>query len=353
MSIEFINISKKYGKFWALKDINLKLQKGKINILIGTSGSGKTTLLKLINRLIDRDSGEILINNKKINDIDVIELRKSMGYVVQEIGLFPHYTVYENIAVVPKLLKWDEEKIKNRVCELLEMVNLDPERFMDKYPRELSGGQKQRIGVARGLASDPEIILMDEPFGAIDPINREELQNSFLEIQKKIKKTIVFVTHDIREALKLGDYITVMNKGIIEGTGKKEDIIKETKNSFIKDILGDFSYIKYLEFMNSDNKIEEIKRIENQNNVYEDKQIVYSDFSENYYFLTDREEKFVGYLKKEEFNKNMKNLKKDFIDESSNLLEALNKMIFNKETMIPVLNNKKLIGVLRFESIIE
>src|SRR6056297_365083 len=238
MSIKLKNLKKNYNDFTAVNNINLEFQNKKLSVLIGPSGCGKTTILKMINRLIERTSGDIIINGKSIEEINTIDLRRSMGYVIQEIGLFPHMTVFDNIAVVPKLLKWNENKIKNRVYELLDLVNLDPSINVKKFHAQLSGGQRQRDGVARGLAADPDILLMNEPFGAIDPINRETLQNGFLEIQEKIQKTIVFVTHDIREAIKLGDRIVILNQGNVEQEGSTLDVVKKPKNQFVREILG-------------------------------------------------------------------------------------------------------------------
>src|SRR6056297_3759642 len=188
------------------------MEAGKITMLIGPSGCGKTTTLKMINRLIDSTEGDILIDDQSIYDLDAVALRRSIGYVIQETGLFPHMNVFDNIAVVPRLLRWNEEKIKNRVEELLDLVTLNSSYTM-KYPLQLSGGESQRVGLARALAADPEILLMDEPFGAIDPINRAKLHESFISSQEKLGKTIVFVTHDINEAIKLGDKIAIIRDG--------------------------------------------------------------------------------------------------------------------------------------------
>ncbi len=210
--IELNNVTKKFGNMTAVNNFSLYVEKGSLTMFIGPSGCGKTTTLRMINRLTPFDEGNIIVNGTPINNIDPVELRRNIGYVIQEIGLFPHYTVFENIAIVPRLLKWEQKKIERRVEELLELVTLN-QSFTQKYPLQLSGGEKQRVGLARALAAEPEILLMDEPFGAIDPINRLKLQDSFLEIQEEIKKTVVFVTHDINEAIKLGDKIAIIDKG--------------------------------------------------------------------------------------------------------------------------------------------
>ena len=198
-----------------VSDISLTISAGETMVLLGRSGSGKTTLLRLINRMLTPTAGSVLVKGRATTEWDAIELRRSIGYVIQEAGLFPHFTVAENIALVPTLDKWDAARISARVVELLKMVGLDAEDFASRYPRELSGGQRQRVGVARALAADPEILLMDEPFGALDPVTRAELQREFEELAKRLKKTIVFVTHDLREALLLASRIVLLQNGKI------------------------------------------------------------------------------------------------------------------------------------------
>jgi len=195
-----------------LVDLSLKIRRGETLVLLGRSGSGKTTTLKLINRLLKPTGGEIRVDGRSISEWDVIRLRRSIGYVIQEVGLFPHFTIERNIGLVPKIENWPASRIKERVQELLRLVGLDPQ-IASRYPRELSGGQRQRVGVARALAADPPILLMDEPFGAIDPLTRAELQREFMELQKRLGKTVVFVTHDLREALLLGTRIALMEAG--------------------------------------------------------------------------------------------------------------------------------------------
>jgi len=237
--IRFENVSKQFDDGTvAVKSLNLTINKGEFFVLIGPSGSGKTTTLKMINRLISLSDGTIFINGKKISEYDIHELRWNIGYVLQQIALFPHMSVEENIAVVPEMKKLDKEKISNKMDELLQMVGLDPVIYRHRKPSELSGGQQQRIGVLRALAADPEIIIMDEPFSALDPISREKLQEDIVKLQKTIKKTIVFVTHDMQEALRLGDRICIMKDGEIVQVGTPNELIYHPANDFVKEFIG-------------------------------------------------------------------------------------------------------------------
>jgi len=222
--IEFKNVTKVFstGKI-GVSALDFTVQKGETLVFLGQSGSGKTTALRLINRLIEATSGSIIIDGQNIVDRDPIELRRHIGYAFQHIGLFPHMTVSENISIVPKLLEWPEKATKDRVEELLHMIGLEPGQYANLYPDSLSGGQKQRIGVARALAGDPPIVLMDEPFGALDPFMREQLQDEFIEIQSKLQKTVVFVTHDLNEATKMGSRIAILEKGKLIQTLKPQD----------------------------------------------------------------------------------------------------------------------------------
>ena len=210
--IEFRNVSYQVDSVQVLSDLNLHVAGGETLVLLGRSGSGKTTTLKLINRLVVPSSGEILVNGAPNDRVDVIQLRRGIGYVIQETGLFPHFTVERNIGLVPKIEGWSEERIRGRVGELLQLVGLGAD-LASRYPHQLSGGQRQRVGVARALAADPKILLMDEPFGALDPLTRDELQREFLLLQQRLNKTVVFVTHDLREALRLGSRIALMEAG--------------------------------------------------------------------------------------------------------------------------------------------
>ena len=233
----------------AVDSVSLTVPTGEICILIGSSGCGKTTLMRMMNRLEPITSGTIKIDGENILQKDVIDLRRHVGYAIQQIGLFPHMTVHENIATVPKLLGWDKKRIDERVDELLELVKMPAETFRGRYPRELSGGQAQRIGVLRAMATDPPLMLMDEPFGAIDPINRETLQDEFLKIQAKLKKTIVFVTHDIHEAIKMGDKVALLDAGRLIQYGTAEELLTQPKNQFVKDFVGADRALKRLDLL--------------------------------------------------------------------------------------------------------
>ncbi len=233
--IEFINVGMTYpcGNV-GLKNINLTINESEITVFIGPSGSGKTTLLKMINRLEDNTTGEVKINGKNVKEYNIHKMRWDIGYALQQVALFPHMNVEENIAIVPELKKWKKEKINARIDELLNMVGLEPEKYRKRKPSELSGGEAQRVGIARALAADPKIILMDEPFSALDPITRASLQEDVKKLQKQIHKTIVFVTHDIEEAFLLGDKICIIQDGELIQSGTKQEIISNPKNDFVK-----------------------------------------------------------------------------------------------------------------------
>ncbi|MEA3573479.1 betaine/proline/choline family ABC transporter ATP-binding protein [Peribacillus frigoritolerans] len=232
------NVSKIYkGGKKAVKNISLDIKKGEFICFIGPSGCGKTTTMKMINRLIEPSEGKILIIGENIMEKDPVELRRQIGYVIQQIGLFPHMTILENITLVPKLLKWNEQKKKERALELLQLVDMGPE-YLERYPYELSGGQQQRIGVLRALASNPPLILMDEPFGALDPITRDALQEEFKNLQRTLDKTIVFVTHDMDEAIKLADRIVILKAGEIVQVGTPDEILRNPANEFVEEFIG-------------------------------------------------------------------------------------------------------------------
>lgn len=337
----------------AVNDVDLEVQKGEICVLIGSSGCGKTTLMRMINRLIPITSGTIYIDDQNILDIDPIELRRHIGYAIQQIGLFPHMTVYDNIATVPRLLKWEKKRIDERVDELLNLVQLEPAQFRHRYPRELSGGQAQRIGVARAMATDPPVMLMDEPFGAIDPINREVLQDEFLKIQSQIKKTIVFVTHDIHEAIKMGDKIALLDAGRLVQFGTPEELLTNPKNQFVKDFVGADRALKRLDLL-------KVKDAMLKNPVHchdtDDVESVARAMREkelNFLLVNDPQDRLKGYVtlrdlydqsgKVGDFTKPMTLT----VRPEQNLKDALSKMLtFDIGIVVAVDNDGKLMGVL-------
>ncbi|MCJ7825762.1 MAG: ABC transporter ATP-binding protein [Anaerolineales bacterium] len=259
--IKFENVTKIYPGMSspAVDELSFTVPTGEICTIVGPSGCGKTTAMKMVNRLIDATGGAIFVLDERgdmsnVLEIDPIQLRRSIGYIIQQIGLFPHRTILENIGTVPQLLDWDEARIRRRAEELLEMMNM-PFEFLDRYPHELSGGQRQRIGVARGMATDPPVMLMDEPFGAVDPINRNLLQNEFLRLQQEIKKTILFVTHDIDEAIKMGDKICILNVGgHLEQFDSPANILAHPANEFVEDFVGADRALKRLNLV----RVEEV-----------------------------------------------------------------------------------------------
>ncbi len=246
------HITKRYGDHVAVDDLSFEVADGDVAVLIGPSGCGKTTTLRMINRLIEPTSGRILIDGTDATTLKPEELRRHIGYAIQSVGLFPHLTVAENIATVPKLLGWKPARIRARATELLDLVGLDPSQYAEKYPRQLSGGEAQRIGVARALAADPPVLLMDEPFGAVDPLNRDRLQVEFAKIQRELKKTVVFVTHDVDEAIRLADKIALMRLGHLEQYDSPEAVLDHPASKFVHDFVGADAALKRLARVRAD-----------------------------------------------------------------------------------------------------
>lgn len=239
VAIQFKHVQKKFDDQVVIPDLDFSVNQGEFVTILGSSGSGKTTTLKMVNGLLTPSAGEILIGGKKMKSLDLIKLRRHMGYVVQQIGLFPHMTVAENIAVVPKMLQWDQDKIKHRVNELLQLVQLAPQEYADRYPAQLSGGQQQRIGVARALATNPPYVLFDEPFGALDALTRLELQRQIKKIHESLAdKTFMFVTHNINEAFFLGQRVMIMHSGKIEQFASPQEIVTNPATPFVEKLLG-------------------------------------------------------------------------------------------------------------------
>lgn len=361
--IEIKNIVKTAGEKVILDDISLTIESGSFVVLIGPSGCGKTTTLKLLNKLIEPTSGEIYIDGKPISKEDPIKLRRNIGYVIQNIGLFPHLTIKENIELIPKL-KGDksEEEISETTERLVKMVGLDPDEFLYKYPTELSGGQQQRIGVIRAIATDADIILMDEPFSALDPITRTQLQEWLYELQQELKKTIIFVTHDMDEALKLADKICIMQGGKIQQYDTAENLLKHPANSFVKDFIGSDrlwsapEYIKAKDIMIK----ETVKAIETRT-VIQAMEIMRTNKVDSI-LVTDKNNLLVGILTIKELRRNgiqdyyiYKVMNKDplFIYEDCNLIEILNIMNNQNVGHIPVVSRDgQLVGLITRSSLL-
>ena len=361
--IEIKNIVKTAGEKVILDDISLNIESGSFVVLIGPSGCGKTTTLKLLNKLIEPTSGEIYIDGKPISKEDPIKLRRNIGYVIQNIGLFPHLTIKENIELIPKL-KGDksEEEISETTERLIKMVGLDPDEFLYKYPTELSGGQQQRIGVIRAIATDADIILMDEPFSALDPITRTQLQEWLYELQQELKKTIIFVTHDMDEALKLADKICIMQGGKIQQYDTAENLLKHPANSFVKDFIGSDrlwsapEYIKAKDIMIKD----PVKAIETRT-VIQAMEIMRTNKVDSI-LVTDKNNLLVGILTVKELRQNgiqdyyiYKVMNQDplFIYEDCNLIEILNIMNNKNVGHIPVVSRDgQLVGLITRSSLL-
>src|ERR671915_2597299 len=240
--VAFENVTKRYGGPGtppAVDDLTLSVPAGEICVLVGPSGCGKTTSMKMVNRLIEPTSGRITIGGQDVASLPAVELRRRIGYVIQQVGLFPHLTVGENVAVVPRLLRWTPSRIRERTDELLDLIGLEPGTYRSRYPTELSGGERQRVGVARALAADPPVMLMDEPFGAVDPIRRDRLQNEFLRLQEQVRKTVIFVTHDVDEAIKMADRIAILQRGgILAQYDRPEVVLAEPASEFVEHFVG-------------------------------------------------------------------------------------------------------------------
>ncbi|WP_430785737.1 betaine/proline/choline family ABC transporter ATP-binding protein [Virgibacillus flavescens] len=338
--IEFKDVHKVYGDGTeALKDFSLKVDNGELMTLIGPSGCGKTTTMKMINRLIEPTSGSIYINDKDINDYNIHELRWNIGYVLQDIALFPHMTIAENIAVVPEMKKWKKKKVRDRGMELLEMVGLDPSTYQKRMPHELSGGQQQRIGVIRALAADPDIILMDEPFSALDPISRDQLQKDIRVLQKEIKKTIVFVTHDMDEAMAIGDKVCLMRQGEVIQVDTPQQLILNPKNQFVRDFIGErkspWQTAVDIVADGSQSHIITLEQFES-NNYNPDGIFAVKDDNDNY----------VGAI----YNGQKIDIKT--INNDIPLIQATNLIESGHQSIMPVVKGQKLVGVLTDKNII-
>ena len=285
-----------FGGTTAVNALDLSVEKGELCVLIGPSGCGKSTTLKMINRMIIPTEGKIFIDGHDNMAGKPELLRRSIGYVIQSIGLFPHMTVRDNIAVVPRLMKWDRERVKNRVTELMELIDLDPVVYGEKYPHELSGGEAQRIGVARALAADPPILLMDEPFGAVDPLGRLLLQDEFLSIQRKLKKTVVFVTHDLDEAIRLADRIAIMKDGRIVQYDIPETILTSPANSFVRDFVGADRSLKKLSRYDAAQVMREARSVDIETDKVSEHLIKLSEQGAAFVWATDARLQLKGWI---------------------------------------------------------
>jgi osmoprotectant transport system ATP-binding protein len=354
--LKFENVSKVYTNgFKAVNSVNFEIQEGELLVLIGPSGSGKSTTMKMINRMIPHTDGIITIDGKDNTKLNASELRRNIGYVIQQIGLFPHYTIEKNIAIVPELKGWDKLKIKERVKELLEMVGLDPQIFSTRYPKELSGGQQQRVGVARALASNPRILLMDEPFGALDPITREQLQGELISIHQKLKKTIIFVTHDMDEALKLGDRIAIMKDGHLLQLDTPEKLLHEPASGFVEEFIGKHRIIQNPELMPVTGVMTEKVVTSLPHRSPEKALLIMRQQKITALVIVDETDSIIGMVSAYDLLKNMGNIKKveeimlppeTYLLDSATAKDAIVKMEEAPFGIIPVINeSRKVIGL--------
>jgi len=360
--IEFTSVFKAYPDgTHAVDGLSLHVARGEIFVLIGPSGCGKTTTLRMINRLIEPTSGRILVNGSDVLEVDPIELRRSIGYAIQEVALFPHMTVAENISIVPGLQGWSAARQRSRVLELLELVGLKPDRYRAKYPHELSGGERQRIGVARAMGADPPVMLMDEPFGAIDPITRTRLQDEFLSIQAKIQKTVVFVTHDINEALKMGDHIAIMRRGKLVQCGTSREILSRPNCGFVEEFVGADRLMKLLQIL----RVSELMTRDLPTVVIDEKpQAILPRPSVkglNLVLVVDRLGRLKGFVPSTELLKNVARPLAHFltpvresVSSNASLAEALLRLSVNGLDFLPVVDgDQRLQGVLTLVSVHE
>jgi len=343
----------------AVKELSMDIYEGEIVVYVGPSGCGKTTTMKMINRIIEPSSGRIYISNEDVTDSNPDELRRHIGYVIQQIGLFPHMTIADNIATVPKMLGWDKQRISKRTDELLETVGI-PNSYRSRYPKELSGGQRQRIGVARAMAADPPIMLMDEPFGAVDPITRERLQDEFLRLQQEIQKTIVFVTHDIDEAIKMGDRIAILREqSVIAQYDTPETILTDPADQYVEDFIGSGASLKRLSL----SKVEDIKTAEwpvaHLDDSHDDVRGKLEQSGREYVLLLDERDKPKRWVNREDIEQGIP-LKEAgwpavaIVERHSSLYDTLDTMItsYRGSAIVVDENDGKYRGVVDFETVL-
>ncbi|MEA2633493.1 MAG: osmoprotectant transport system ATP-binding protein [Chloroflexota bacterium] len=355
--IRLERVTKRYpGGQVAVRELTIEFQTGQLTMLVGPSGCGKTTTLKMINRLIEPTEGRIFHDEQDVTHTDPVALRLRMGYVIQNVGLFPHLSIADNVATVPRLLGWDKKRIQQRVTELLELVGLDPKQFARRYPHQLSGGQRQRVGVARALGADPPILLMDEPFGAIDRIARERLQNEFLRIQREVRKTVIFVTHDIDEAIKLGDRIAIMNAGRLEQYDTPAAILAKPASDLVIDLLGPDRGLKRLSVTPIDlNALERPPVVHADDALSEARRVLDSRW--NRVIVVDRNGKPVGELTKNDADGDgrVADRARPFdaiIGADRTLFDAFSQMLIHQATWVAVVDGDQFRGVLTPESFV-
>jgi osmoprotectant transport system ATP-binding protein len=330
----------------AANNVSMEVGKGEICIFLGPSGCGKTTALKMINKLIPKTSGKIYIEGKDTDTMDPIALRREIGYVIQQIGLFPNMTIEANICVVPDLLKMDKKQSRKKARELLEMVNLEPNVFLKRYPRELSGGQQQRIGVIRALAADPPLMLMDEPFGAIDPINREVIQDEFLKMNAELGKTVLFVSHDIDEAVKMGDKIAIFREGVLEQCDTPDEILANPANNFIKEFVGSDRALKRLKLINVKEAILPFRMAVHPDDPLDKVADKMRSREAHIAVMVGPRGRARGYITKEEIKGDRSGIVSDYIDpipgtihENDNLHDAVSQMYAHATDWMPVVDD--------------
>ncbi len=355
--IRLEGVTKRYpGGQVAVRELTIEFHTGQLTMLVGPSGCGKTTTLKMINRLIEPTEGRIFHDDQDVTHIDPVALRLRMGYVIQNVGLFPHLSIADNVATVPRLLGWDKRRIQQRVTELLELVGLDPKQFARRYPHQLSGGQRQRVGVARALGADPPILLMDEPFGAIDRIARERLQNEFLRIQREVRKTVIFVTHDIDEAIKLGDRIAIMNAGRLEQYDAPAAILAKPASDLVIDLLGPDRGLKRLSVTPIDlNALERPPVVHSDDSLADARRLLDSQWKR--VIVVDRNGKPVGELIKDEADGDgrVADRARPFdaiVGADRTLYDAFSQMLIHQATWVAVVDGDQFRGVLTPESFV-
>jgi osmoprotectant transport system ATP-binding protein len=340
----------------AVRELTIEFHTGQLTMLVGPSGCGKTTTLKMINRLIEPTEGRIFHDQQDVTHVDPVVLRLRMGYVIQNVGLFPHMSIADNVATVPRLLRWDKDRIQRRVGELLELVGLEPKQFAHRYPHQLSGGQRQRVGVARALGADPPVLLMDEPFGAIDRIARERLQNEFLRIQREVRKTVIFVTHDSDEAIKLGDRIAIMNAGRLEQYDTPAAILAKPASDLVVDLLGPDRGLKRLSVTPIDlSALEQPPVVRADDSLAEARQVL--DSRRTRAVVLDRNGKPVGELDRGQAEGDGRVADRArpldaIIAADRTLYDAFSQMLIHQATWVAVVDGDQFRGVLTPESFV-